>query len=369
MDEDTRELLERRLAERVESRVRGRLFAFYAAVGSIVLGVIGFFGYNLVTGLESRAEGYAQSAVAPAVEAANAAADEARARAAEIAARLDALEDFQGRREEALLEGERQVQRNQGRVKELADEIEDRLKDIVTQLQETQAEVQATRDQLRAAQSELSVQQARVRETAGIGNFAELAANLAELSEQVALLDEQLREIRARTAGAQGYETPLADAGRIETIQRVASAQAQAIGYATAEPLPEPVGDAGMAALPPASVGEDAGSGAGGGPNTVYFQFTGIPREIAEGISARLAPLGFDIPGEERIGSAAGLHEVRYFFEADGARAQRLAEAANEILRQQGYRAEVTARDLTGYSGQKPRPGTLELWLEPVSEG
>ena len=90
MDEDTRELLERRLAERVEARVRGRLFAFYAAVGSIVLGVIGFFGYNIVTGLEDRAQGYARSAVAPAVEAANTAADEARARGRELDARCRA---------------------------------------------------------------------------------------------------------------------------------------------------------------------------------------------------------------------------------------------------------------------------------------
>ncbi len=246
MDEDTLELFERRLAERVEARVRGRLFAYYTAVGTVILAVIGFFGYNIVTGLESRAQGYAESAVAPSVEAANAAADEARARAAEIAARLDALEDFQSRREAALLEGERQVQRNQSRVKELADEIERRLQDIVTRLQETQVQVQATRDQLQDAQSELSAQQARVRETAGIGNFAELAANLAELSHQVALLDEQLREIRTRTAGLQGYEAPLADAGRIETIQRLATAQAQSVGVAPAEMA--------AAALPPGPV-------------------------------------------------------------------------------------------------------------------
>ncbi len=86
---------------------------------------------------------------------------------------------------------------------------------------------------------------------------------------------------------------------------------------------------------------------------------------MAESISAGLAPLGFEVPGEERIKTAAGLHEVRYFFDGDGPRARQLAEATNDILRRQGYRAEVTVRDLTGFTGQKPRPGTLELWLEP----
>lgn len=362
MDEDTLELLERRLAERVEGRVRKRLFAYYAAVGTVAIAVIGFFGYNVVSGLEGQAQEYAESAVAPSVAAATDAADEARARAAEIAARLDALEDFQGRREEALLEGERQVQRNQSRVNHLADEIEQRLAEILARLQETQEQVQATRDQLKDAESELSAQQARVREAAGIGNFAELAANLAELSEQVALLDEQLREIRERTAGPQSYETPLADAGRIETIQRVATAQAQAVGLSSGG------GDGGIRATGTEPGGAAGFGGAGADDarsNTVYLQFAGVPRDVAEDISAKLAPLGFDVPGEERIKTAAGVHEVRYFFESDSPRARQLADATNEILRAEGFRAEVTVRDLTDFGGKKPHPGTLELWLDP----
>lgn len=89
---------------------------------------------------------------------------------------------------------------------------------------------------------------------------------------------------------------------------------------------------------------------------------------MAEGISIRLKPLGFDVPGEERIATAAGKHEVRYFFTSDGNRAKTLAEATNIILRETGYRAEVQATDFSNFSGQKPRLGTLELWLEPVPD-
>jgi hypothetical protein len=340
MDQDTVELIERRLAERVEARVRERLFKFYAALGGIALAVISFFGYNLVTGLEDQARRFAESAVGPSVQAADEAAAAARDKAAEAGARLEAFAEFQKRREEALFESERQAELNQARINRIGDEIEGQLDRIGATLADTRAQVEAL--------------SARAKEVAGIGNVAELAANLAGLTAQVALLDEQLREIRARTEGEQGYETPLADAGRIETIQRAATEQAQ------------------IGALRPmmAPPGEDAFPGiAAPAPNTVYFQFTGVPREAAQAISARLVPLGFIVPGEERLATAAGLHEVRYFFPEDRPRAQGLAEALDIILRESGYRAGIELNDLTDFKGQKPRPGTLELWLEPVPGG
>jgi len=38
----------------------------------------------------------------------------------------------------------------------------------------------------------------------------------------------------------------------------------------------------------------------------------------------------------------------------------------NQVLVDSGYRGDVVGKDLTGYTDAKPRPGTLELWLEPV---
>lgn len=338
MDQDQLELIERRLAERVEARVRERLFKFYAALGGIALAVISFFGYNLVTGLEDQARRFAESAVGPSVEAADIAAAAARDKAAEAGARLEAFADFQKRREESLFESERQAELNQARIDRIGDEIEGQLGQIGATLQDTRAQVEAL--------------SARAKEVAGIGNVAELAASLAGLTSQVALLDEQLREIRARTEGEQGYETPLADAGAIETIQRVATEQAQ-IGFG---------GD---------SWGGNNSSGddGTGETNTVYFQFTGVPRETARALSEQLLALGYIVPGEERLATAMGLHEVRYFFADDRARAEGLVQALNVILRERGYRAEMELRDLTEFRGQKPRPGTLELWLEPVPTG
>lgn len=373
MDEDGRELLERRLADRVETRVRPRIFGFYAALGSLVLGVLGFFGYNVVAGLEGAArdsargyaEQYAREVVAPIVEQARGAARQAGDEAQRIAARIDALDDFQSRREAALIDGEHRVERNQARVNQLAQEIEQRLEEIVARLAETQQQVQnaqetmqATQEAMRATESELAVQQARLRDVAGVGSFGELAETLAGLSGQVKLLAQELREVREWTGGPDA-EMPLADARQIETIQRIATAQAQAAYEA------KPGGDS----LAGAGAGSEGIGGGDTAANTVYFQFAEAPREVVEEISDRLRPLGFEVPGEERIKTAAGLHEVRFFFEEDRPRAEALAEATNAILRDSGYRAEVGVRDLIGFAGQKPRPGTLELWLEPAPAG
>ena len=82
--------------------------------------------------------------------------------------------------------------------------------------------------------------------------------------------------------------------------------------------------------------------------------------------SDQLAALGYIMPGEERLGSAAGLKEVRYFHEEDKERALGLIRDLNQILLDSGYVAQVTEMPLTNFKGAKPRLGTLELWLEPI---
>ena len=99
---------------------------------------------------------------------------------------------------------------------------------------------------------------------------------------------------------------------------------------------------------------------------TVYFQFAGVKRGVAEAISDQLKDAGYKMPGEERTANAAGKHEVRYFFAEDEARATRLVTDLNRGLDDAGYKANVVAIDSTGFKAAKPRPGTIELWLEPV---
>ncbi len=322
IDTEALELLERRLAEKIETRVRARLFKFYGAVGVVALSILSFFGYNIISGLEDQAKNYAQSAVAPSVDTANAAADKARAQTNAISARLEALDEFQARRERQLLESEGRVLSARAKVDQLAADIETRLGAILDKLTETEAQLEA--------QSE------RTKDAAGIANVAEVAQSLADLTRQVQALDDQLREIREKAPVGLSYVAPLADRGQIDAVLRQSTAQT---------------------VLPVAR---------GSGDVVVYFQFAGVRREDAQAISARLAARGYEMPGEERTKSASGRREVRFFFEDDGDRARTLVDDVNRILAASSYQADVEIRDFTDFKGRKPQPGTVELWLEPV---
>ncbi len=98
------------------------------------------------------------------------------------------------------------------------------------------------------------------------------------------------------------------------------------------------------------------------------MQFAGSKREQIEELTAVLKEKGITIPGEERIGSAARKHEIRYFHDQDKKEATRIAELITSALRDLGYLASqlqpVTAISFTDYRSKKPRPGVIELWLE-----
>lgn len=98
---------------------------------------------------------------------------------------------------------------------------------------------------------------------------------------------------------------------------------------------------------------------------TVYLQFAGGARARAQRLSELLAASGFLMPGEERHAGAAGLREVRYYHAEDAEAAKKLGEATDQALKELGASARATTvRDLTNWSGQKPKPGVIELWVE-----
>lgn len=193
MDADAGELFERRIAERVETRVRGRLFTFYAALGSVAIAVLGLVGYNITAQLNDKAEEFAISAVKPAIEQAQQAARLAGHEAAQAAAKLEALESFQALREAALVEQEQNIRRSETRVRQMSTDTDQRLTTINTDLTETEKQLSAIRE--------------KTEEAAGLGNVAALASTLEELSRQVGLLENQVREIRTRTGGEQAFAT------------------------------------------------------------------------------------------------------------------------------------------------------------------
>lgn len=107
------------------------------------------------------------------------------------------------------------------------------------------------------------------------------------------------------------------------------------------------------------------------GTATVYVQFARAPREEIQLFSKQLREFGYNIPGEERLESAIGKNEVRYFHPEDEAAAKGLAANVTQVastLRLE-LRSETRAVSLTSYKGKKPPMGVLELWIDlPKSE-
>ena len=101
---------------------------------------------------------------------------------------------------------------------------------------------------------------------------------------------------------------------------------------------------------------------------TVYFQYTAAPKVTtpALALSQKLKAIGYKVPGEERVDTAQGRREVRYFYAADKDEAEKLAQDTTKALADLGLpdKPAVTTRSMLDYSGKKSAPGVLELWLD-----
>jgi hypothetical protein len=85
---------------------------------------------------------------------------------------------------------------------------------------------------------------------------------------------------------------------------------------------------------------------------TVYVQFAGFDRKDVAAMSEALRPLGWTMPGEERIRSAAGLNELR--FHPDDTQAASLFLGDLSLV----YETPVRPR-----STQIVKSGIMELWI------
>lgn len=331
VNDDTLELIETRLADRVAKRVRGYLFGVYGLVGTAVIAVLGFVGFDIVDGLRDDARNYAEEAVEDSVTAAQQAARQAESVAAKATARLDVLNDH-------LTDGSR-------RLGAMESEVNGTLAQLERARVEMEERAAGMRRQLDEIDSRITEQQERARELyAGAGNLEALKADLATLTEKVAALEERMQALaRPPDPGPIGGGAELPAEGEVpdEKFQQLAQRYDQIQRELSAPPE----------------------------ETTVYFQFAGVAREAAQEIRSRLIERGYNVPGEERIKSAAGLSEVRYFFPEDEERAERLRADLAEVLSATGYRTAIALKDFSGYKAAKPRPGTVEIWLEPVPSG
>lgn len=90
----------------------------------------------------------------------------------------------------------------------------------------------------------------------------------------------------------------------------------------------------------------------------VYIQYAG-PADRVAAVQLALRDRGLIVPPAERVSSAEGLTEVRYFWPEDQSAAQDAAQAVRPFA----GGAKVGTVSLAKYP-RKPGPGTIEVWLD-----
>ncbi len=314
---DRLELLERRLAERVDARVRVSLFKFYGAIGAAVAVVLGYVGFNIVqqtmNGLRQEARDAAQRII---VDTVKPIAGDAEKSLLDVQVKMRVFDEMQRRTLAALDALERNLANFQPQARNL---------------EETIAKVQDLESRRRDLQ-------ARIESVASLtGSLEDIAGTMTELARKVDGLNAAVAALSDRV----GAKTVAADTAALQTgigavvrsSERVQSA-VEAVQRTEAQ-------------------------------TTVYFQHAAMAPELVDAITQALRRERFKVPGSERVSMpAAGMSEVRYFWPGDRGEAERLAGVATAAMEKQGQRArQVAARDYTGWSRAKPPAGTVELWL------
>ncbi|MEP0146614.1 MAG: hypothetical protein ABJV68_31995 [Paracoccaceae bacterium] len=340
------EQLESEIVQRVHQTVEQRLFRKYLYMGTFVGAVIGVFGWSVIDSVRDQATSLAKDAAQPAIQQAETviedatdAAAEARNAADAATIRLQSIDEYLDRREQIL----REVRSDTRAQRRLAAEMQEETEIFFVTTREKSEELDASRQELaenfQLLNDNLSEYQIRTEEfgielnrLASAGDLETVARSVDLLGAQLAAMNDQLLELTQKASTTEELFQEGADGAAIkEAVAEVASEKLSNVGT-----------------------------------TTVYFQFAGSSRELAEAISARLEDRGYLMPGEERTSIAAGKREIRFFFDEDREQAEGLKKELNDVLLVMGLKADVSVADFTSFQGAKPRRKTLELWLEPV---
>ncbi len=309
MNDDQLELIERRLAESVSARVRPALFRVYAAMGTAVIAVLGFVGWDIVADIKAEIKQEIKQEIEGSL-------------IAEIKEKRQKINE---------LVVESQVLAKQ--TNRIVTELDNQLKAFepqATQLDETIKKVESLNVDAKNIAALYSTEVEPLLE-----NVQVISGQLKELAVQV----NQLNALTSGNTGSPGAASIGAKEARGAVISSVITETSD-----VEKKLKER------------------------NKITVFFQFAGAPRHQAEELSLQLKQMGYTVPGEDRESGAAGKHEVRYFHAQDEDAAEKLAGDATRALTELGYpdseyRA-VEAASYVAYRAKKPREGVIELWLE-----
>lgn len=314
---DMMELIERRITERVVERARGQVVKYYVIVGTTVASILGIFGWNATEWAKTRAEDHIKASM-----------NDITAQVTANTVRLVQLQnDLTNRsaRIDTLLE---QSEKASARVEQTLVKFSPQSRRLETIIEDIQ----------RAAQ-DIDEIEAKLRDTRGTDSrIQETSDSVVRISAEVKALAGQVERMLAIIQSSHPAGTNNAPTSYLSIQEATQDVIKKAAGVVTAQTQVK--------------------------PTTVYIQFAGsITGDQVETLRSRLGAGPFAIPPAEKVASAAGLFEVRYFYGTDIDAAKRLAAAATEVIRSvfPNDRREVRITPLTNFKS-KPREGTLELW-------
>lgn len=340
LDDDKIELLERQLAERVTERVRPALFKLYATVGTAVIAVLGFVGWDFITDIKVEIKAEIKTEITDEIE------EEVGTKRHEILERTTETKILAKRANAIIQRVEKQLDEFEPQAENLNETI-DKVKTLNVASQDFTAiysqELVPLVTNVEALSSQLSVLAEQVDE------LNKIVARADEMQGSYPVAALSAKEVSLAEDGQPAPPPPPEEVEEVEEVVQQSEQRSMAIQSVISE----------------AKVAEQRLVDARKKP-TVFFQFAGGSREQAVALSDSLQQQGYTIPGEDRERYASGKHEVRFFHDDDKAAAMRLAEDTTRALREKGYvdMPDVTAESFVAYSGKKPRVGVLELWLD-----
>jgi hypothetical protein len=309
-DDNALELLERRLSERVIQRARSALVATFVAGLSVVGAILTYVGFNAFEQVKSIAEERAAQIVDRDVKPQ---ASEAGKLLGDIKVQFGVLRELSVRAREDMERLERQLTDFQPRAAAL-----DRFSQKVDEID------------LRSKELQASFATARLT----IDSLTTLNGGLERLARQVDELNELVGQGTPQPLKAEYEPRQRAITGGVsEVIEKSQQLTQQVQSYATR--------------------------------TTVFVQYYAMPRAQADALVKALNERGYNVPNpDQQPMSRAGVREVRYFWPADAPAAATLAGDAQAVLKAQNLGAQpVEVRNLTDWPRQKPKAGTLELWI------
>jgi len=341
-DRDTLDYFKGNLEREVRDNVEKKLFKTWTALAAAFLVGVGLVGTPwLISYLDGKIASAVQEHVRreasePTEKAKKLAEEAERVAKSATDSAANSLSEIKLRRQ--LLDEGLGEMRNKAAL--VAAEMEKLRGDFTVRAREIDMALKAARDRVSEIDDRAQQQSDRLRNAVpDAAVLASLAVDVKSLVAEIARLGAELKRV-AEKAGA-----PIAAEAEREQQMQIAKLEEAAV-QRTAQVQPSAM------------------------KLTAYIQFAGLDREYIKGLSAQLDEAGFKVPGEERLAAAAGLQEIRCFYQADCQQAGKMKEVIDGYLASlyKDRSRTMTVKPLFGYT-PKPRQGIVEVWLGLANPG